>query len=485
MQSKFVSVTLTQRFQLVLVLSVFAFGACADAEAGSYEAAPHIQLGADGVGLDEADAACRIVLRSVARVPNGRGGYETDCSSGSCRWVWQGEIDVAAGLVGTPALLFKTQLTSGAWLSVDAVAGGPAVDGMTRWTFRISELTPAEGESGTALSRARIWLIPYLRTTDGGRLFDHNRVADPFGTYELAADNGFAITDDANTCRAGAVWPTWRFSFPDFGERLDGGPVIAGGSVRVAYDGRRLREVQSCYGAHGSVQATTLEAQWRFDNGVTGAAEVERWVSNGGAVTATVSEPLVPVPLGARALDIWFRCTPGFDGAPNVRWDSDEGRNYRVPVVAGPRAIDWAGDWVMFRGRAGDSVALPEPIAYRGFSNMALAPQLSVYVEGVTDQPIVDTALVRAWVESDAIDCLPGGTPTRQELPLWKSHQGAYGNDAVFQWGFESNLGRCPRGQYRYRFVLTGDGGLTTTVIGNAASSDAPGADGFRTIHYE
>jgi len=475
-------------FPVLVMCSAFAFGACAEDGKTSTEAAPNIVLGADGVGVDAADAGCRVVLRSVARVSNGRGGFETDCSSGSCRWVWEGHVDVAAGLVGTPAVLFKTQLTNDRWVSVDAVvavvANTVATEGFSAWTFRIAEGTPAEGESGTALSRARIDLIPYLRTTDGGRLFDHNRVADSFGTYALTADSGFAVSDDGTTCRASSAWPTWRFSF-DFAERLDDGPVIAGGSVRVAYDGRRLRDHQSCLGAHGSVQATTLSASWRFDNGVEGTAEVERWVSNAGIVTATVSEPLVPVPVGARSLEMWFSCVPGFDGAPNVRYDSDDGRNYRVPVIVGARSIDWAGHWVMFRGRAGDSVALPEPIAYHGFSNMALAPQLSVYVEGLTDQPVVDAALLRAWVESDAISCTPGGMPTREELPLWKTHQGAYGNDALFQWRFESNLGRCPRGEYRYRFVLSADGGLTTTTLGNAASSDDAGSDGFRTIRYD
>jgi len=120
-----------------------------------------------------------------------------------------------------------------------------------------------------------------------------------------------------------------------------------------------------------------------------------------------------------------------------------------------------------------------------GLSDMALARQRSAYVCGVTEQRVGDAALVRAWVESDAIDCTPGGLPTRQELPLWKTHQGAYGHDAVFQWGFESNLGRCPRGEYRYRFVLSADGGFTTTPVGNAASSDDAGAEGYRTIRYE
>ncbi len=464
--------------------AVLALAACAD-EGGSETgaSAPNIVLGADGVGIDVADGDCRVVLRQVARVSNGRGGYETDCTSGSCRWVWQGELAVAADVVGVPAVLVSTLESSG-WFAVEATIAGPAVDGFVPWTFRVSEHTPAEGTSGTGLARAKLNVIPYLRTTDGGRLFDHNRVVDAFASYELTSSNGFAIEDDGVTCRAGQVWPTWRFSYPEFGEALVDGPVLAGGSVRIAYDGRRLREVQQCLGSHGSVQGTNLAAHWRFDNGVVGTAEVERWVSNAGQVDATATEPLVPVPVGARSMDVWFTCTPGFDGAPNVRYDSNDGANYRAPVVGGARAVDWVGGWKMFRGRAGDTVALPEPIDYRGFSNMALAAQVSVYVEGVTDQVSVDTALLRVWVESDAIGCVPG-TTALQELTLWKAHQGEFGNDAVYQWPFESDLGRCPRADYRYRFVVSADGGLSTTVLGNAASSADAGADAWRTIHYQ
>ena len=269
----------------------------------------------------------------------------------------------------------------------------------------------------------------------------------------------------------------------DSSEAVVDGPVLAGGSVRLAYDGRRLREVQQCLGSHGSVQATNLAAHWRFDNGVVGTAEVERWVSNGGQVNATTIEPLVPVPVGARSMDVWFTCTPGFDGAPNVRYDSNDGANYRAPVIGGERAVDWVGDWKMFRGRAGDTVALPEPIEYRGFSNMALAAQVSVYVEGVTDQPSVDVGTLKVWIESDALSC--DGNVTRRELSLWKAHQGAFGNDAVYQWPFESDLGRCPRGDYKYRFLVSADAGLSTTILGNAPSSDDDGADAWRTIRYE
>lgn len=152
MQSIFATMRFRPQFQVLAACAAFVSLGCDDGGEAPTEAAPNIVLGADGVGLDAADAGCRVVLRSVARVSNGRGGFETDCSSGSCRWVWEGRVDVAAGLVGTPAVLFKTPLTNERWISVDATAGaaGASTDGFTAWTFRIAEGTPAEGESGTS-----------------------------------------------------------------------------------------------------------------------------------------------------------------------------------------------------------------------------------------------------------------------------------------------------------------------------------------------
>ncbi|MBL8784839.1 MAG: hypothetical protein JNJ59_08075 [Deltaproteobacteria bacterium] len=465
------------------LMMVLALGACAEDAALDVEAAgPAIVLGADGVGIDAADSGCRVVLRSMGRVSNGRGGYETDCSSGSCRWVWEAKVDVATGLVGVPHLLYRTTSSGDRWIAARADASGAPHDGFSTWVVRVSEAMPSEGTSATSLARFRIAAIPFLATTDGGRLFDHNRVADPFGTYELGSESNYQLSDDGLSCRDDNAWATWRFSYPDFGQRLDDGPVLAGGAVRLDYDGRRLRDLQSCLGSHGAVSATTLYAGWRFDNGVTGQAEVERWVSNAGQVSATVSAPLVPVPVGARAMEVWFYCEPGFDQARNVKYDSAEGRNYRAVVVAEAKAVDWVGRWEVYRARAGDVIALGEPLAYGGFTNMGLAVQVSVFVAGLTDAASVDTQRLKVWVESDALGC-EAGIVTRQELPLAKAHTGPYGNDATYQWGFESALGRCPRGTYQYRVVVSADGGLSTTTVGNGESGD-PGASEFRTLDY-
>lgn len=171
------------------------------------EPAPAIALGADGVGTDRADYECRVALVSAGRVADGRGGYEVDCSNGPCRWRIVGELLVGEGVEGTPHVLFQTT-ESGRWLSVEA-----APSGVGRFSFELSDGTPRPDYSGTALARTKVALIPYLLLDDGGRLFDHNRLPDPFASYELTVGNGFAIAAD-DACvelqRLGAPGPSDR-----------------------------------------------------------------------------------------------------------------------------------------------------------------------------------------------------------------------------------------------------------------------------------
>ena len=59
---------------------------------------PNYLDAADGIN-DEADYDCLIVLRSIARIPNGP-GYVSTCDldpfEDSCRYVWQGQLDLDA-----------------------------------------------------------------------------------------------------------------------------------------------------------------------------------------------------------------------------------------------------------------------------------------------------------------------------------------------------------------------------------------------------
>ncbi len=332
----------------------------ADASDQRVDEAPAIVVGADGVGLDQADNRCAIVLREVARVPDGRGGFETVCdsASGPCRWRWFGTLDVTGP--GIPHVLYRTTETAGTW---HAVAAAPT-ETAGRFAFELADYTPRPDYSGTALSRFTLELIPYLRTVDGGRLFDHNRIADPFANYLLEVGNGFAIAAD-DTCTI---------------------PVQTG--------------------------------------------------------------PVVPP-------------------APEAE------------------IVDWAGAWAIYRGRPNDTIGLGEPLDYRGFTNMGLALQVSVYAEGLTTGGTVDTSKIKVFLESDLVTCDPGGALTLSEVPLAASGAGPYGNDGIYRFPFESALSRCPRGDYRFRMLVSADGGLSALPLGLADNVGDPGVETFRTLRYQ
>jgi len=466
-----------------LVVPLLALvAACADAPATDLDPrpAPAIVVGADGVGHDRADTACAIVLREVARVPDGRGGFVTSSPDG--RLVWDGTLDVARATADAAlgvAVLFQTPETRGAWFAAPATRVGD--DGpLARYTFRIDAFTPRVGTSTTSLARTVIRLAPFVATADGGRLFDHNRVPDPLAAYELTAANQWSLAADGACPAADDAVARWSFTYPDFAETLVGGPLRAGARVRIAYDGRRLRETQGCMGAHGAASGTTLYVSYMIDGDPAraGRAEVERYTISAGAVRQEVFEPVIDLPVDASDLAVWFSCVPGFDAAPNVRYDSDDGRNYHAAIVASPR-VDWIGAWGLFRARAGDVLALPDPLAWSGFTNMGLAVQVELWSADAAP------ADLQVFVESDALACDPGGALTRERLPLAATGAGPFGNNAVFRWGFEPLLGRCPAGDYRFRVVASADGGLTFTSLGATAEATADAPDPtLRALHH-
>lgn len=222
--------------------------------------APAIALGADGVGTDRADYDCRVALVSVGRVPDGRGGYEVDCSGGPCRWRIVGELVVGEGVEGTPHVLYNTT-ENGRWLAVEATPGG-----VDRFRFELTEGTPRPDYSGSALARSKVELIPYLLLDDGGRLFDHNRLPDPFASYELTVGNGFGVPTDAS-CAPGP-----RLTAPGPDDRV----VDWAGEVRLhrarAGDSLELAEPLSYQGF--SNMGFAIEARV-YAEGLTGGGWVD------------------------------------------------------------------------------------------------------------------------------------------------------------------------------------------------------------------
>lgn len=486
-------------FALLALLGTCWLAACGGVSDESIRpaSAPHYLGAADATG-DVSDGSCAVVLRKVGRVQQGP-GYLTTCSTGAtpqgpCLYVWRGTIDVAdaeaAGFTSIE-LLFSTNQTNGQWYAVTATRAGAAKDGYVPYTFEIDRYTPADGMSMTSLMRTQLTLIPYATTAAGGRLFDHNRIKDPFGAYELTDKNGWAVGEDASTCPALApppapAMPEYVLDYPSFSETLRAGPLHAGGKLKVSYDSRRLRLTQSCMGAQGPASSTTIMMGYKTDGAAAQQRVIETYVQSASGVSQQQQDSVIDLPASAKSIALWFWCVPGFSQGASTNWkyDSNFGKNYQLPVVAAQtKAVDWAGNWKLHAGRSGFVFTLPEPYTYSGFTNMGYSIQAEVYVKGLTDQAQVDRQALRAYVETDLDDqCQPGKTPTRVELSLAAEHVGGYGNNVLYRWGVESPLMRCPNGSYRYRFVFSADGGLTVTPLGNATSSTDPNAAAFRTL---
>jgi hypothetical protein len=394
---------------LALLTAATLVGACAGAPEQPQvrkAPAPSYLGSADATG-DSSDHGCALVLRTINRVKSGP-GYLTTCDTGAtpngpCRYIWRGRLDVAADEAEQYAsvqLLYTTNQTGGQWYALEATRAGAAKGGYVPYGFEIAEHTPAAGMSMTSLMRTTLNAIPYLETTAGGRVFDHNRIADPFGNYALTSDNGWAIADDPKVCAplSPAPTPTYELSYPTFTETLRDGPVRAGGKLELRYDSRRLRETQSCMGSHGPAQATTIRVGWRVngDPATTKTQDLEQViVSSMGCqsppcVSVTPRDSTLELPKNATSLSMWFYCVPGYDQGAQQNWkyDSNLGKNYQLPVIGAlpTKAVDWAGNWKLHAGRSGFVFDVPEPYIYKGFTNMGYSVQAEVYVKGLTDQ---------------------------------------------------------------------------------------------------
>ena len=491
---------------LIVLMGIFVMSAQPGCGQGQKEIKPASEqnyLGAaDGFG-DEPDFQCQVVLRNVSRVPNGP-GYTTTCdlvtsTDEYCRYIWNGEIDVDARTVSELQgvfVLFRTSETGEDWYQVQAQPEGEPADGFARYSFTIDQFTPNPGMSMTSLNRTTIDLIPFVLRNSSIRVFDHNRISNPLGSYHLDYDNLWSLDDEPGVCAPLAERiPVWHF-YSGWYDNLENGPVVSGGSVKIDYDGKRLRESQDCLGSQAAVSSTTIYASWSIDGGAVHTAQVENYIESYGyacqgqeppCITNDKDQPVIEIPAGSDDLQMWFYCKPGFSQGSEANWkyDSNMGDNYHQQIVQTANPVNWAGAWQHYASRSGFVFDLPDPIEYHGFSNMGWAVQAQVYVKGKTDQHQVDDHLVKAYVESDVFGCEPGGDMEIHEISLVATHQGDFGNNSLYRWGYEGSLYRCGvEGTYHYRFLFSADGGLTKTPLGAAEDIDQPSAGMFRTIEY-
>lgn len=279
-------------------------------------------VGIDG-SRDQADRGCHVVLRDLSRLSNGSGGYQEQGGS----WIWESDLELsaAAAAEGAVASVLYQYGSDPTWWQVEATpTGGDATPGFARYRVRLDSHLPGPGMSGTALTTARIQVVPFARLPEGGRLFDHNRNPGDFDNYALAWSSDFAVRRNDAVCPAAGPNPPARIVFAaDHGETQHGA-LVPGGQVRLEYDVNRLT---TCRNSRNGMDLWDLTAH-------------VRWEPSGEGLSASIKHGtmIVDVPrTGARRMAVWFENTavPGCQA-----WDSNLGANYGFDVLVAP---SWIG----------------------------------------------------------------------------------------------------------------------------------------------
>ncbi|MBA2665033.1 MAG: hypothetical protein H0U74_22290 [Bradymonadaceae bacterium] len=398
---------------------------------------------------DGADRNCRVVLRSAAQVP-GQTGYETDCSSGKCWFVWTVSADVANEFAHTgaqPALMYRNPSVD-SWYSVagEPVAGASA--GYQRFAFRLAEHTIAAGLTASAMERSKLELVPFVGSTGGTRLFDHNRYPSDFDNYWLANANGFKIDDDGQVCAqrpAGESALVFRAGWT----HAQHGAIVAGNRLRVDYDLYRLPECMSS--TYNGMPAWETTAFVRFEpSGLTVNGGLRELNTADGSIDA---RPFVTqVPEGTTGVALWFQT---IGRTCSAQWDSNMGENYRFDVVArAPASPEWAGDWGNGLTRACEHIdGLDEPVVLTSYNRerSCMFIDADVWVTNLTDANALQPHVIQAQVVSS----IDGAA----QAPVYLRFIGRVGNNYRYRWTLErEQLLRTSWQQIDYRFRFSTDG---------------------------
>jgi hypothetical protein len=155
------------------------------------------QLGSPDVP-NAADTQCNIFLRDVAEAHN-HGSLVTNCqgSAGSqdCWVVFNGDLDISNEALleeDQPYVIYQSG-TDPTWYQVSTTPSTGAGTGFARYTFSLTQNTALQGRP-----LSTIQLIPYLITTAGTHLFDHNVYANQ--NYILNSANNWNITYNGSYC---------------------------------------------------------------------------------------------------------------------------------------------------------------------------------------------------------------------------------------------------------------------------------------------
>ncbi len=408
-------------------------------------------------GGDSPDRACTVVLREVARLSNGTGGYEVNEVDGQ-RWiVWEGVLDMASSAIdagAVPAAIFQD--VHGQWWEVGATAAADSPAGYQRYEFWLDEQTVTEGMSVSALNNVSLELVPFVRTTSGDRIFDHNRNPGDFDNYVLDSGNAWSVQDDGAACVPAEERPWAALEFRHDWQEIQHGAIVPGSSLVVEYD---LLRLPWCFGDSYMGSATwNTWAYGRFEpSGETFAAPVVDCDDH--ACTIPRSLPVeVDVPSDATAVELWFETAGRACGS---HWDSNYGSNYRFDTDPEPVDPVWAGDegYTISRGMDMRVEGIPDPLVIDSWAiSRADRKKLDaeVYVPGVSDgSERAELVLAQAWVSRD------GGSPVEH----WMEPEGRVDNNLRFAWNLsDEDLIYTPWDAFEVELAFSTDGIDWTTV---------------------
>lgn len=434
------------------VCSLFLLGcgvqdAVLNDEADALNVADAPLLGANG--QDGAERACNVVLRTVERT-------ETNCISTGCWWTFTGFIDVSQTAFdegAKPRVLFKN-IDATTWGEVAAtkVTGAPA--GYVRYRFKLTKNTVKDGMSATAYARANVQLAPYLKTTSGARLFDHNRVPGALDAYVINQAGGWKLEDDAAICHGDALVGR-SLNFTGAFTTTQRGLIVAGEPLTVNYE---LSRLTTCRGTHNGFPAWDLRAFVRFQpsgtivDGSVRAFDAPNGVpQNAGAKNVPFD---VQVPVGTTSLEVWFKNSSGA-GSQCEAWDSNYGNNYVFAVSpASPARVEWVGNGgSSFNRNCSRTDGVPASVTLDSYlrERSCAFVETDVYVPGLTDS---GNSGVGVFAQAELfIDGAPFAVTELQYL-------GRVGNDWRYQWQLpKTELFYAPKWsklEYQFRFSTDG-----------------------------
>jgi hypothetical protein len=116
--------------------------------------------------------------------------------------------------------------------------------------------------------------------------------------------------------------PTAHFRWPSWSDDVDGTPA-AGADFLVDYD---LRRLPGCRQGYNGLATWDVTVDYRFDDGLVGAASLTR-TSDG--YTRVAAPAQLHAPADARSVELWFEAE---DRTGCQAWDSAYGTNYTLAL---------------------------------------------------------------------------------------------------------------------------------------------------------